>query len=184
VKALFKGLGPNIVGVAPYRAIYFFSYATSKNLLASPLGADKPIMHVMAAFMAGFTAVSITNPIWFVKTRLQLDESRRGLTALGCAQKILKEKGVLGFYKGISASYFGICESAMYFVIYERLKQVSKDNLNGASQNLAMLSYFTSAGFAKSLASCICYPHGNFNHKIRKKSHFLGYLEILFSTIR
>jgi solute carrier family 25 protein 33/36 len=161
VKALFKGLGPNIVGVAPYRAIYFFSYANSKNLLSSHLGSDKPLMHVMSAFMAGFTAVSITNPIWFVKTRMQLDQSRRGLTALTCARKILKEKGVLGFYKGITASYFGICESAMYFVIYEHLKKISASNLTDSSHNLTMLSYFTSAGFAKSLASCICYPHGN-----------------------
>lgn len=33
VRALFKGLGPNIVGVAPSRAIYFCAYSQTKNAL-------------------------------------------------------------------------------------------------------------------------------------------------------
>ena len=166
VRALFKGLVPNVVGVAPYRAIYFFSYANSKNLLSPHLGAERPIMHITSAFLAGFTAVTITNPIWFVKTRLQLDESRRGMSTYEVVQKILREKGPLGFYKGITASYFGICESAMYFVIYERLKQLSR---NDTTQSLSVFSYFTSAGFAKTLASCLCYPHEVARTRLRQE---------------
>ena len=30
-RGLFRGLGPNLVGVAPSRAIYFWSYSTSKQ---------------------------------------------------------------------------------------------------------------------------------------------------------
>jgi solute carrier family 25 protein 33/36 len=75
--------------------------------------------------------------------------------------KILKEKGVLGFYKGISASYFGIAESAICFAMYEHLKSISNEQINSDSNSkLKLLSYFTSAGFAKTVASCICYPHG------------------------
>ncbi len=159
---MFKGLGPTIVGVAPYRAIYFYSYASWKKLFKNALGTDEepPILHICSAFIAGFTAVSITNPIWFVKTRLQLDETRRGLSTLEVVSKIFKEKGPLGFYKGISASYFGVAESAIYFVLYERLKKLSV-NQTTEKDGLTMLTYFTSAGFAKTLASCLCYPHGN-----------------------
>lgn len=32
-RALFKGLGPNIVGVAPSRAIYFCAYSQAKTSL-------------------------------------------------------------------------------------------------------------------------------------------------------
>lgn len=32
-RALFKGLGPNIVGVAPSRAIYFCTYSQTKEAL-------------------------------------------------------------------------------------------------------------------------------------------------------
>jgi solute carrier family 25 protein 33/36 len=133
------------------------------------MGQDAPIMHILSAFCAGFTAVTITNPIWFVKTRMQLDNSRRGISAYECIQKILKEKGPLGFYKGISASYFGICESALYFVMYERLKLLSSAN-NSSDQSLNILSYFTSAGFAKTLAGVICYPHGKKHSKMCSNS--------------
>jgi solute carrier family 25, member 33/36 len=34
-RALFKGLGPNIVGVAPSRAIYFCTYSQTKEALSS-----------------------------------------------------------------------------------------------------------------------------------------------------
>lgn len=108
--------------------------------------------------MLGFSAVTITNPIWFVKTRMQLDQSRRGQSAMRVIEKIMKEKGPIGFYKGISASYFGISESALYFVLYERLKCISAET----DSQLSLTTYFTSAGFSKTLAALICYPHGLF----------------------
>jgi len=149
------------------RAIYFFSYANSKVFLSRLIGEERPLLHVCSAFIAGFSAVTVTNPIWFVKTRLQLNETRRVLTALQVVNNILKEKGILGFYKGISASYFGIAESAICFAIYERLKSISNEKLNSNSgesrgDSLKFLTYFTSAGFSKTLASVICYPHGWF----------------------
>ena len=124
------------------------------------LGEEGPILHIGSAFLAGFAAVTITNPIWFIKTRLQVDETRRGQTALEVINKIMREKGPLGFYKGISASYFGITESALYFVIYEKLKSISQKQLSPNETSLPLSCYLTSAGFSKILASCICYPHG------------------------
>ena len=32
-------------------------------------------------------------------------------------------QGLRGFYRGITASYFGITETMIHFVIYERLKR-------------------------------------------------------------
>jgi len=52
-KALFKGLVPNIVGVAPSRAIYFGAYAQSKTFFNTVLNPDTPIVHVLSASFAG-----------------------------------------------------------------------------------------------------------------------------------
>jgi len=104
--------------------------------------------------------VSVTNPVWFVKTRLQLDETRGGVSVSHVAKKIFREKGIFGFYKGISASYFGIVETAIYFSIYEKLKTLASHNDSQGSYKY--ISLFGSAGFSKSLASCMCYPHGTF----------------------
>lgn len=53
------------------------------------------------------------------------------MTVRQCIQRIYKTSGLLGFYKGITASYFGISETVIHFVIYEALKAklVSKENI-------------------------------------------------------
>lgn len=87
--ALFKGLGPNLVGVAPSRAIYFCTYSQAKVYWNSVFPPDTPIVHVLSAMVAGFAACTATNPIWFVKTRLQLDHNKSGhMTAGQCIRRI------------------------------------------------------------------------------------------------
>lgn len=44
------------------------------------------------------------------------------MTVTECIRRIYKTSGLLGFYKGISASYVGISETVIHFVIYEALK--------------------------------------------------------------
>jgi hypothetical protein len=51
--ALFKGLGPNLVGVAPSRAIYFCAYSQSKKTYNQMFPADSPIVHIFSAATAG-----------------------------------------------------------------------------------------------------------------------------------
>lgn len=177
---MFKGLGPTLVGVAPYRAIYFYSYANSKVLFSKYIKQDSPLLHACSAFAAGFSAVTVTNPVWFVKTRMQLDESRRGVGVVEVAKKIFMEKGLLGFYKGISASYFGIIETAIYFSIYEKLKSLSNQELNDSQSFMRFLSYFGSAGFSKSLASCLCYPHEVARTRLREEGNkYVGFFQTL-----
>lgn len=72
---LFKGLGANLLGVTPTRAIYFYTYSNVKtfcnSLFANP---DSSQVYMAAAASAGFVSATITNPLWFIKTRLQLDQ--------------------------------------------------------------------------------------------------------------
>ena len=53
---MYRGLGPNLVGVAPSRAIYFWSYSTTKKNINNNLprvNQDTPFVHVMSAASAG-----------------------------------------------------------------------------------------------------------------------------------
>ena len=55
-RGLFRGLGPNLVGVAPSRAIYFFAYSTVKRSVNASVPAsnrDTPFVHVVSAACAG-----------------------------------------------------------------------------------------------------------------------------------
>ena len=55
MRALFRGLGPNLVGVAPSRAIYFGMYATAKTTLnkSGLIQSDSKLVHMAAACSAG-----------------------------------------------------------------------------------------------------------------------------------
>lgn len=55
--ALFKGLGPNLVGVAPSRAIYFCAYSQAKSFFNSLLNPDTAIVHVLSASCAGISVI-------------------------------------------------------------------------------------------------------------------------------
>ena len=74
-RALFKGLGPTLVGVIPARSINFYTYGNGKLLIADRLngGKESPAVHLIAASCAGVVTATATNPIWVVKTRLQLE---------------------------------------------------------------------------------------------------------------
>ena len=93
---LWKGIGPNLMGVAPSRAIYFWAYSTSKkniNAMLPRKNRDTPFVHVVSAMSAGFSASTTTNPIWLIKTRLQLDRatSKHRLTVKRSIIDIYKE---------------------------------------------------------------------------------------------
>lgn len=105
--------------------LFFFCEKTllSICLISRNFPTDSPIVHIVSASCAGFTACTATNPIWFVKTRLQLDHNARNqMTVRECIRKIYRKSGISGFYKGITASYAGISETVVHFVIYEALK--------------------------------------------------------------
>lgn len=73
-------------------------------------------------------------------------------------RKIVREEGVRGFYKGLSASYLGVTEGTIQWVLYERLKKLtaSVEGKGGFTEWLGLLG---SAGTAKCVASLITYPH-------------------------
>ncbi|KAH0836863.1 mitochondrial carrier protein RIM2 [Lanmaoa asiatica] len=196
-RALFKGLGPTLVGVIPARSINFFTYGTGKQIIANDFnhGQENSYVHLSAAAIAGIVTCTATNPIWVVKTRLQLTEERRH-AALGSGstpgtlsraapnatrgpalrivggsyamiKQIFREEGIRGFYKGLSASYLGVTEGTIQWVLYERLKQLSADThgRGGLAEWFGMLG---SAGTAKCVASLITYPHEVLRTRLRQ----------------
>ena len=179
-RALYKGLGPALVGIIPARAINFYFYPTSKHFLAqrfpdapgtSPgqTAIDSPVIHLGAAVIAGIMTATGTNPIWVVKTRMQLSARKRspaspGLStspattsplsasplprpiavsaaalsqstplstasvtkrtsgfgsAITLTWEIMQKEGIRGLYRGLSASYLGVSEGVIQWVLYE-----------------------------------------------------------------
>jgi len=165
IRGFFRGLLPTLVGILPARATYFWGYATTKQQLIPRFG-ENSLVHIASAAVAGIVSNTITNPIWVLKTRLQLEagESSRLYTGYGQACiRVFREEGIRGFFRGLSASYWGVTEGAIHFLIYERLKKLleGRNELSGKTEpgKLTPLQYLSSAATSKMVASALTYPH-------------------------
>ena len=80
------------------------------------------------------------------------------VSSLGMIKRIAREEGIRGFYKGLSASYLGVTEGTIQWVLYEKLKRLNTESQGkgGFQEWAGMLG---SAGTAKCVASLITYPH-------------------------
>jgi solute carrier family 25 protein 33/36 len=180
-RALFKGLGPNLIGVIPARSINFYVYGNGKRLISEYFnrGYEAPWVHLTAGVAAGVATSTATNPIWLVKTRLQLDKNvtersggakqRRYRNSLDCVRQVIRDEGVRGLYKGMSASYLGVVESTMQWMLYEQMKaalvrrelriQRSGREKTWWDQTVDWTGKVGAAGGAKLIAAVIAYPH-------------------------
>ncbi|XP_012681645.1 solute carrier family 25 member 33 [Clupea harengus] len=189
-RSLFRGLGPNLVGVAPSRAVYFAAYSKSKETFNGIFVPNSGVVHVSSAGFAAFITNSLMNPVWMVKTRMQLENKARGemrMNALQCARYVYQTEGPRGFYRGLTASYAGISETMICFLIYETLKKRMAEQLatvakterqKGASDFLGLM---VAAAFAKGCASCVAYPHEVIRTRLREEGSKYKYF---FQTAR
>ena len=89
--------------------------------------------------------------------------------AFECVRKVYQTDGLRGFYRGMSASYAGISETVIHFVIYESIKQkllecktasmmeTDEESVKEASDFVRMM---LAAATSKTCATTIAYPHG------------------------
>jgi hypothetical protein len=76
----------------------------------------------------------------------------------------LCSQGALGFWRGVTASYWGISETVIHFVLYEYLKKELADYQRKHKDSEKTLVDF--AGFmlcgacSKTCATVVAYPHG------------------------
>ncbi len=118
------------------------------------------------------TGNTITNPIWMVKTRMQLladgAAGQKAYTGYRDAiMRIYREEGLKGFWKGLSASYWGCSEGCIQFVVYEKLKKQllernnEKRRASGLKDSGDLPAAYTlgAAAFSKFIATTATYPH-------------------------
>jgi solute carrier family 25 (mitochondrial folate transporter), member 32 len=81
--------------------------------------------HTLAALEAGMLTVCITNPLWLIKTRMQLQSQNHASNYRGMVHAfttVVKQEGFLGLYKGIVPALALTSHGAVQFTAYERMK--------------------------------------------------------------
>lgn len=124
---LYRGLLPQLVGVAPEKAIKLTMNDLMRRLLTnSSDGSISLASECLAGGFAGASQVIFTNPLEIVKIRLQVqgEAARVAGIAPQRAITIVRELGLAGLYKGASACLLrDIPFSAIYFSVYANLKK-------------------------------------------------------------
>lgn len=157
---LYRGLAPQLVGVAPEKAIKLTMNDLMRSLLKKPDGSIGFMQEVISGGIAGASQVVFTNPLEIVKIRLQVQgEAARlhGTPRVG-AISIVRSLGLFGLYKGASACLLrDIPFSMIYFTVYSHLKKdVFKDGVEG--KKLSPLELVSAGALAGMPAAYLATP--------------------------
>jgi solute carrier family 25 aspartate/glutamate transporter 12/13 len=163
IRAFYRGVLPQLVGVAPEKAIKITVNEVVRKRFTDPeTGRISIWAEILAGGMAGGCQVSVTNPLEIVKIRLQMaGEAARlegGDSARRSAVHVIKQLGVLGLYKGAAACLWrDVPFSMIYFTAYAHLKKdVFHEGLDG--KKLSFGELLLSAGIAGMPAAYLTTP--------------------------
>ncbi|KAM4697529.1 electrogenic aspartate/glutamate antiporter SLC25A12, mitochondrial [Rhinophrynus dorsalis] len=124
---LYRGLLPQLVGVAPEKAIKLTVNDFVRDKFTQRDGSVPLLAEILAGGCAGGSQVIFTNPLEIVKIRLQVaGEISTGPKVR--ALTVLQDLGFLGLYKGAKACFLrDIPFSAIYFPVYAHCKSLFAD---------------------------------------------------------
>ncbi len=167
VRGLYKGLSPALLANGVSWGGYFLFYEYAKNRYLRDREQLTSVHHLLSAFEAGVIMVFLTNPLWLIKTRMQLQPTAAAAAAgvpkqpqvtsytglVHAVRVIVKEEGAAGLYKGLFPALLLTSHGAIQFVTYEWLKKAAEP------YQVPLLSYSLLGGVAKIVAGLATYPY-------------------------
>ncbi|XP_027347093.1 folate transporter 1, chloroplastic isoform X1 [Abrus precatorius] len=133
LRGLYAGFLPGVLGSTISWGLYFFFYDKAKQRYArNREGKLNAGLHLASAAEAGALVCLCTNPVWLVKTRLQLQtplhQTRPYSGLYDAFRTIMREEGFSALYKGIVPGLFlQVSHGAIQFTAYEELRKVIVD---------------------------------------------------------
>eukprot|EP01024_Parvocaulis_polyphysoides_P000684 TRINITY_DN1017_c0_g2_i2.p1 TRINITY_DN1017_c0_g2~~TRINITY_DN1017_c0_g2_i2.p1 ORF type:complete len:358 (-),score=33.30 TRINITY_DN1017_c0_g2_i2:218-1258(-) len=127
ILGLFKGLNATLLREMPGNALYFGGYEGSKMYFAHIRGLNSvneldPLSLMIAGGIGGVAFWGVVYPTDVWKSRIQVDDYHKPKYSgiIDCAQKVLKEEGIKGWYKGYMPCLMrSFPANAITFVVYE-----------------------------------------------------------------
>merc|ERR1712048_147714 len=130
--ALYNGFGVSVMGIIPYRGVYFGLFYTLRE--KNPWQADTGVVGLVSKFsVAQFTAIVAgyaSYPFDTVRRRLQMQSNRPREEWLykgtgDCFRQVLAKEGPTAFFKGAGANALRTVGSAMVLVLYDEIKRIA-----------------------------------------------------------
>lgn len=151
---LYKGLGANLVGVTPEKALKLGVNDFLREKLTLPNGELPLWRQILAGGGAGFAQVAATNPMEIVKLRMQL-QNLKPVAERQTTMQVLHELGFSGLYRGVAVTWIrDVPYSILFFPGYALLKDMFSDEHGHAG----VAQVLSAGGIAGAAAAGLCTP--------------------------
>ncbi|CAJ2635673.1 unnamed protein product [Trifolium pratense] len=172
LRGLYAGFLPGVLGSTISWGLYFFFYDKAKQRYARSREEKlSPGLHLASAAEAGALVCLCTNPVWVVKTRLQLQtplhQTRPYSGLYDAFRTIMREEGFSALYRGIVPGLFlQVSHGAIQFTAYEELRKTiidlkskrSETQHQNPDQLLNSVDYAVLGATSKVAAILLTYP--------------------------
>ncbi|KAK6503227.1 putative mitochondrial 2-oxoglutarate/malate carrier protein [Arthrobotrys musiformis] len=123
VLALWGGATPTVIRAMALNFGQLAFYSETKAQLQQNTNLAAPVQFFVSSCVAGFAASAFSLPFDFIKTRLQ--RQTRDVNGrlpyknmMDCALKVVREEGVLRFYRGFGTYFIRIAPHAMMTLLF------------------------------------------------------------------
>ncbi|XP_020591692.1 folate transporter 1, chloroplastic isoform X2 [Phalaenopsis equestris] len=173
------------VSILQYSGQRFHGDFTSSFIAEQSTGTSKVLISSLALVIILLQPQKqvcvLTNPIWLVKTRLQLqtpfNQNRPYIGSSDAVRTIFKEEGWRAFYKGIGSGLFLVSHAAIQFCAYEELRKVAinlkctreKTDMRDGDSLLNSFDYAMLGGASKVAAIMFTYPSQVIRARIQQR---------------
>lgn len=131
--ALFRGMFPTLLGIAPYVALNFVSYETAKQVHSNFWNEDQPgvVAKLALGAVSGTFAQTVTYPLDVMRRRMQMqgfvqaDHIVHHSNLVDATRHLWAHEGLPGFYRGLLPNTLKVVPVvSVSFVCYERTKHL------------------------------------------------------------
>ncbi|XP_050228339.1 folate transporter 1, chloroplastic isoform X2 [Mercurialis annua] len=172
LKGLYAGFLPSVLGSTISWGLYFFFYGRAKQRYSKHREEMlSPGLHLASAAEAGALVCLCTNPIWLVKTRMQLQTPLHQIQPYSglydALKTIMRQEGWRALYKGFVPGLLLVSHGGIQFTAYEEFRKVivdykckdRKSNPRSSDSDiLNSVDFAVLGGSSKVIAIILTYP--------------------------
>ncbi|KAK9368022.1 mitochondrial carrier domain-containing protein [Lipomyces kononenkoae] len=132
IVALYRGILPTVMGVAPYVGLNFAVYESMREFVADDRGNVSALGKLFSGAVSGAVAQTLTYPFDVLRRRFQVNTMKdlgfQYSSVWDAIRSIVKKEGPFGMYKGLSANLLKVAPSmASSWLSFEIVKDFLQD---------------------------------------------------------
>ncbi|XP_044730883.1 mitochondrial glutamate carrier 1-like [Chrysoperla carnea] len=196
---MYRGSGVNILLITPEKAIKLTANDYFRHHLRTAKGELPMFRQMLAGGLAGLFQIVVTTPMELLKIQMQdagrvaAEAKQLGKTvvktsASKLALGLIKEKGILGLYKGIGATMLrDVTFSIVYFPLFATLNDLGPRRSDGSNEAVFWCSFLSGCA-AGSFAALFVNPVDVIKTRLQAitpgEARYKGFTDCVLKTLK